>query len=227
MNHYVAWYFAQILQGLPGNDLLRQLYYPYFTLENWAWNGYSRWKGYTHRLGIISLPFRYLLLLTPYVILSYLITLTLSFFINKMSRKLFFSLLVDSRADIQILVLRYQACVYVPHISCKKSKPHYENCAHRALSGGLQSLRFVGREHHEGRGPQGGLWVRSASHSAWHTAGTQQTAARIIRISMESSVRLRLHSGSLSCLLCPVLWAETSSSRCITQSPLTGTLLVG
>lgn len=139
------------------------------------------------------------------MILSYLITSVLSFFINKMSRKRFFSLLVDSRADIQILVLHYQACVYMPHMACKKPKPRNENCAHRALSGGVQSPRFAGREHHEGPGPRGGLWVRSASHRAWHTAGTQQTAARVTRISMESSVRLQLHSGSLICLLCPVL----------------------
>lgn len=81
-------------------------------LENWAWNGYSRWKGYTHRLGIISLlSLEWLqqtegvytqawdrkstiqvpaLLLTPCVILSYLITLRLSFFINKTSGKLIF-----------------------------------------------------------------------------------------------------------------------------------------
>lgn len=39
MNHYGAWNFAQILQGLPGNDLLRQLYYPYFT----AWKLSLEW----------------------------------------------------------------------------------------------------------------------------------------------------------------------------------------
>ena len=30
-NHYGAWYYAHTLQGLPGNDLLRKLFYPYFT----------------------------------------------------------------------------------------------------------------------------------------------------------------------------------------------------
>ena len=228
MNHHGAWYYAHTLQGLPGNDLLRKLYYPYFTTWKLSLEWLQQMEGvYTQawdRKPTIQVP---ALLLTPCVILSYLITLRLSFFINKTSRKLFFFPLVNSRADIQILVLCYQACMFMPHICYNKSKPHYEDYVHRELWGALQSLRIMGREHHEGLGPRGGLWVQSASHSAWHTAGAQQTAARIIRIPMESSVRLQLHLGLFSCLLCPVLWAETFSSRCITQSPLTGTLLVG